>query len=91
MFPKNSLPFAPVSGFVAFDGGGHATSIDSPALRPATLAASVAQAGPEAEASGLHQSATWQPASSLRVRVVEGAVILALCAYFATAAVGLLH
>ena len=38
MFPKSSLPFAPVSGFVAFDGGGAMPpTIEQPAAERAPV------------------------------------------------------
>ncbi len=86
MFLKSSLPLVPVSGFVAFDGGG-AMPLPAATRAPAVARAPyVERATPAATPSveiGMPQSATWQPASATRVRRVEGAVLLAVCGYFA--------
>lgn len=85
MFLKSSLPLAPVSGFVAFDGGG-AMPLRAPTRSP--VVARVPRLEPAAPATlpnetGMPQSATWQPASAGRVRKVEGAVLIAVCGWFA--------
>ncbi len=87
MFLKSSLPLAAVSGFVAFDGGGalpNPVAARVPQVSPVPFAepALPVQTAPEAD-FGLHQPATWQPASGARVRRVEGAVLIAICGYFA--------
>jgi hypothetical protein len=97
MFLKHSLSLAPASGFVAFDGGG-AVEADSyrvaekapfvvwqpaPSAVPAPLAADANVAG------DLLQSSAWQPAAGRRARYVEGAVIVAICAYFLFGFVGI--
>ena len=87
MFLKPSLPLAPVSGFVAFDGGGTMPS-PAPVRAPAIARAPRVEPAlpvPVAPALdvGMPQSATWQPASGDRVRRVEGAVLIAICGYFA--------
>ena len=97
MFLKSSLPFQTPSGFVAFDGGGgveaDAERVAAEALR---VAADVAPIGrealdaPVAAPAGLRQSPTWAPASGARVRLVEGAVVAAICGYFALGFAGLL-
>ena len=100
MFLKSPIAIAPASGFVAFDGGGAADvdayvspknrrivrQPDAPAALPVPMP--VIDAG---AAEGLRQSATWQPATAARSRRVEGAVIIAICAYFVFGAAGLLH
>ncbi len=96
MFPKSSLVLGPVSGFVAFDGGGAAmppevsypTLAKAPVVARAPIAepAFVRELAPAAAvdfAPGLRQSSTWQPASTLSVRRVERAVILSICDYYA--------
>ena len=87
MFLKSSLPLAPVSGFVAFDGGG---AMPLPALTRSPVVARAPLVEPSAPSqivpaveTGMPQSATWQPASAGRVRRVEGAVLIAVCGYFA--------
>ena len=87
MFLKSSLPLAPVSGFVAFDGGG-AMPLPAPASAPALARSPRAQPAVTVEVAraleiGMPQSATWQPASAMRVRRVEGAVLIAVCGWFA--------
>jgi hypothetical protein len=80
-----SMPMPLASGYVSFD--------DAPRVRVSRPAApaedgvaersSAADAAAVAPASaGLLQSPSWQPASSGRVRMVEGAVIAALCGWF---------
>ena len=83
MFLKSSLPLAPVSGFVAFDGGG-AMPLPAPVRSPVVARAPlvVEPTAPTVEI-GMPQSATWQPASAGRVRKVEGAVLIAVCGWFA--------
>ena len=79
------MPMPLVSGFVAFD--------DAPRVRVSRPAAPAGEAVAERSAgadvasvapasAGLFQSPSWQPASSGRVRLVEGAVIAALCGWF---------
>jgi hypothetical protein len=90
-----SLPMPLASGFVGFDEAPRAR-VERPS-RPAPAAraepAVRREALPEAEApagvvvdapadAGLLQSPAWRPASSGRVRAVEGAVIAALCGWF---------
>ena len=87
MFLKSPLSIAPVSGFVAFDGGGAVEAdayrftaktpllVPSPPEQPAP--APRIEAAPE-----LLQTPTWQPATGARARRVEGAVIVAICGYF---------
>jgi hypothetical protein len=98
MLLKSPLSIAPVSGFVAFDGGG-AVDVDAyrssakarvVALQPALP---VALPVPEADTAveGMRQSASWQPAGAARSRRVEGAVIIAICAYFVFGFAGLAH
>ncbi len=92
MFPKSSLVLGPVSGFVAFDGGGAAMPpvvARAPIAQP-VIERELAPAGVEA-APGLRQCSTWQPASTLSVRRVEGAVILSICGYFAFGAARLFN
>ena len=90
-----SLALAPASGFVAFDGGG---AVDVDAHRPHVVARIVVRHPPvpapqdrAAIAEAMPQSATWQPASAGRSRFVEGAVIIAICTYFAFGFAGLVH
>ena len=87
MFLKSSFPLAPVSGFVAFDGGG-AMPMPAPGGAPTVARAPRAQPVVPVEVetaveNGMLQSATWQPVSGVRVRRVEGAVLIAVCGYFA--------
>lgn len=92
MFLKSPLSISPASGFVAFDGGG---AVDVDAYRsPVKAPFVIAQPAPAIDArtvEGMPQSATWQPASSARSRLVEGAVIIAICAYFVFGFAGLAH
>lgn len=86
MFLKPPLSIAPTSGFVAFDGGGvdedaHRFTAKSAVLVPQPERE--AAHGPDVDAAtDLLQSSIWQPASGLRARRVEGAVIVAICGYF---------
>lgn len=87
MLLNSSLSIAPSSGFVAFDGGG-AVEADSyrftakaPALVPAPVDAEVSSVESDGGVE-LLQSPTWEPVAGLRARRVEGAVIVAICAYF---------
>ena len=95
MFLKSPLSIAPASGFVAFDGGG-AVDVDayrSPVKAPVVITQPMLPA-PATDArtvEGMPQSATWQPASAARSRLVEGAVIVAICAYFVFGFAGLAH
>lgn len=87
MFLNSSLPLAAVSGFVAFDGGG-TLPLPAPVRAPAIARAPHVEPAAPVEIApaldaGMPQSATWQPASSARVRRVEGAVLIAVCGYFA--------
>jgi hypothetical protein len=80
------------SGFVAFDGGG-ATDIEAPprarapaepALAPRLEPELVRSADASTRsAAEWHGSPTWQPSTGALVRRVEGAVIVAVCGYFA--------
>ena len=95
MLLKSSLSITPPSGFVAFDGGGaieadtYRFTAKAPVLAPDADETEVAP--PHGSANdGLRQSATWQPAIGLRARFVEGAVIVATCAYFVFGASSLL-
>ncbi|MEO9068373.1 MAG: hypothetical protein ABI281_09635 [Caldimonas sp.] len=102
MFAKSSLVLGPVSGFVAFDGGGAAMppAVSYPTSAKAPVVARARVAEPEVApvmapavetAPGLRQSSTWQPASTLSVRRVEGAVLLSICGYFAFGAARLFN
>ncbi len=92
MFLKSSFTLPQASGFVAFDGGG-ATDIDAPrrAHAPADAAVTprlepeLARGADAAIASPAQWdgSRTWQPSTGGLVRRVEGAVVLAICGYFA--------
>jgi hypothetical protein len=98
MLLKSPLSIAPASGFVAFDGGG-AVDVDSylspvKGRRVDQPAQPVALPAPDADVAvseGMRQSATWQPATAARNRRVEGAVIIAICAYFVFGFAGLVH
>jgi hypothetical protein len=92
---KSSLSIASHSGFVAFDGGGavEADTYRFTAKAPTLVPQPVEAETPSLERSssdGLLQSATWEPASGLRARRVEGAVIIAICGYFVFGAASLL-
>ncbi len=95
---KSQLSIAPVSGFVAFDGGGAVIdSYRAPATARVVVeqpALPVALPSPGADASvfdGMRQSATWHPAGAARSRRVEGAVIIAICGYFVFGFASLAH
>lgn len=89
MFRNSSLLPQPASGFVPFSDGG---AIDAPiddaaALVPAALRARLpvpaALEPTPAAADGLgFRRAAWQPASTVSVRFVEAAVLLAITGYF---------
>jgi hypothetical protein len=104
MFTTSSLVLGPVSGFVAFDGGGATTppAVSYPTLAKAPVVArariaepavvrEIAPAAVVEAAPGLRQSSTWQPASTLSIRRVEAAVILSICGYFAFGAARLFN
>lgn len=92
-----SLPMPLVSGFSSFDEAPR-VRVSRPAPSPAAPATVVAPATPAAPVlretvevdavvpaqvdAGLLQSPSWSPASSGRVRAVEGAVIATLCGWF---------
>lgn len=98
MFLKSSLSLPQASGFVAFDGGGTAEHdvqrrapksrdvVVSPRLEPERVR--VAEPALEA-ANDWRVSPTWQPSTGALVRRVEGAVIVAICGYFAFGLAGL--
>ncbi len=98
MFPKNSFSVPQTSGFVAFDGGGtlEADARRADAMTPASDRAprlepelvSAAAPSPAVHAEWL-EGRTWQPTTSILVRHVEGAVVGAICAYFAFGLAGL--
>ena len=92
MFLKSTFPLPQASGFVAFDGGG-ATDLEAPRrvrapadpavaprLEPELVRPAETASESPAEWNG---SRTWQPSTGGLVRRVEGAVIVAICAYFA--------
>jgi hypothetical protein len=97
MLLKSSFSLPQTSGFVAFDGGGAADTevrretakAPAPAVTP-RLEPELARAALPAADVGQewHQSQTWQPSTSGMVRRVETAVIVAICAYFATGLAG---
>ena len=95
MFPKSILSFAPVSGFVAFDGGGTAPpAISLPTAKSPLVVEIPGAASPGTrplDEPALLQSAVWQPRSSGAVRRVEAVVLAAVCSYFAVGAAGALH
>jgi hypothetical protein len=95
MFLKSPLSLAPASGFVAFDGGG-AVDVDAHRfqVKARVVVARPPVSAPEDRAGiaeAMRQSATWQPASAARARLVEGTVIIAICAYFVFGFAGLVH
>ena len=92
MLFKSPISLPQSSGFVAFDGGGAAEAevqhraptpadpVPTPRLEPELVEA----AARALEAPSTWQgSRTWQPATGALVRRVEGAVIVAICGYFA--------
>ncbi len=90
MFLKNPLSQVS-SGFVAFDGGGSAEP-DVQRRTPKSAVVATPRLEPELVravepaldvASDWHGSRTWQPSTGALVRRVEGAVIVAICGYFA--------
>ena len=84
-----SIPMPLTSGFVTFDeapparvsrpADAHGSTAEREAAEAIARAAVVT---PADVAPGLLQSPSWLPASSGRIRVVEGAVIAALCGWF---------
>ncbi|HEX4236315.1 MAG TPA: hypothetical protein VH041_18660 [Caldimonas sp.] len=91
---RTSSLFGPVnSGFVPFASG---APVDAPAELDLNGDAAEAIAGEvvaraAAVAAPSYADVTpWAPASSARIRIVEGAVIAALCAYFGWALLGTL-
>ena len=77
------LPFAPASGFVAFDGVSPVGYQDESAVEVAEVIERAAEATSAPAADGaLRQSPAWQPAIGVQARRVEGAVIFAICGYF---------
>jgi hypothetical protein len=87
---KSQFSLSQSSGFVAFDGGG---SVDAE-VRPVVAKTAVVETTPRLEPelrrapavvapSEWLGSRTWQPSTSALVRRVEGAVLAAICAYFA--------
>jgi hypothetical protein len=98
MFPKSSLPFAPVSGFVAFDGGGamppsvahpkRPRIVHTPAAEPAAIEPEAAPVVEGDVAPGLRRTAGWQSGHGLRARRVEGALLIGIVGYFVAATLG---
>jgi len=97
MLLKSSFPLARQSGFVAFDGGG-ATEADmrhdpvespdtatTPRLEPELLRAAKPA---ENVVPGWREARTWQPSTSVLVRRVEAAAVVAICGYFALGVIG---
>ncbi len=92
MFLKSTFSLPQASGFVAFDGGG-AADVEAPRRAHAPSdAAVVPRLEPELVRSAdtsldgpveWQGSSTWQPSTGGLVRRVEGAVVVAICAYFA--------
>ena len=84
-----SIPMPLASGFVTFDDAPRARVARPAAPSPATAEREAAEAIARAAAvtpvdagPGMLQPPAWMPASSGRIRFVEGAVIAALCGWF---------
>ena len=105
MFLKSSFPIPTPSGFVAFDGGGpveadaERVAADAECVAADALRVAAADAEPMARQAsgaavaapaGLRQSPVWASSSGAAVRLVEGAVIAAICGYFAFGFAGML-
>jgi hypothetical protein len=105
MFPKSSIPFAPVSGFVAFDGGGamppaitypsakNPRIVVVPETAPEPVVAPEPMVPPAAVdvVAPMRETASWQPTRGVWARRVEGTVIVAMCLYFVFGLVKGLH
>ena len=92
MFLKSTFSLPQASGFVAFDGGGsadvesprRARVVAEPAVAPRLEPELVRAAETALDAPvEWHGSTAWQSSNGGLVRRVEGAVIVAICAYFA--------
>jgi hypothetical protein len=86
---RTSSFFGPLnSGFVPFSSAAPVEGVDDPAVDPAEGAESqAAEAVARAAAAPVRQPLVhtvepWAPASSARIRFVEGAVLVAICGYF---------
>ena len=86
---RTSSFFGPInSGFVPFSSAAPVDGVADPAVNPAESAeAQAAEAVARAAAAPVgeplaHTVETWAPASSARIRFVEGAVLVAICGYF---------
>lgn len=88
-----SMPMPLVSGFVTFDDAPRVrvarpaptppAAVEREVAAPEAIARETVVAAPVAAAgAGMRQSPAWQPASSVRVRMVEGAIVAALCGWF---------
>ena len=82
--------FGPLnSGFVPFSAAAPVDALADDAIAAEAAIAETAEvvaraaASPAREAPLAEPLAPWQPASSARIRLVEGAVIAAICGYFA--------
>ena len=93
MLRTSSLLGAVNSGFVPFSSAAPSDalveaevvephSIEADAAAEAAEVVARAAAAPAFEALAHRPITTWAPASSARIGAVEGAVIVALCAYF---------
>jgi hypothetical protein len=89
--PLNSgfVPFSPGAAVEVSDhGDGAEAGASDVELREAAAGAEAAEvvaraaAAPAREASAYEPVVPWAPASSARIRVVEGAVLAAICGYF---------
>lgn len=82
MFRTPSV-FGPLnSGFVPFSSGAPA---DAPAEAEAAQVIARVRAAPAVEplaGAEVAPRATWEPASSARIRIVEALVVAAVCGYF---------
>jgi hypothetical protein len=96
-FLNSSLSIAPTSGFVAFDGGGVADVVAyrAPVRAPAVVRLPAEPVMLPARPvdvdvpQGMRQSAVWEPAGAASRRLVEGVLIVAMCAYFLLGFAGL--
>jgi hypothetical protein len=86
---RTSSFFGPLnSGFVPFSSAAPVEGVAEPAVDPAEGAeAQAAEAVARAAAAPVRQPLVhtvepWAPASSARIRFVEGAVLVAICGYF---------
>ncbi len=70
------------SGFVPFASGAPVDALHDSESRAEAARVIARAAAPEGETLEHASRATWMPASSARILIVEGAVLAAICGYF---------